>query len=74
MADPKAPIMDQCLFVHSQNKKTIPLVHPKGYLGWFRVKSKLSSNNLSVDLFSLKEKGRLVLRKERGCSCSMGHS
>lgn len=37
---PKALIMDQHLFVRSQIKKTIPLVHPEGYLGGFRVKSK----------------------------------
>lgn len=44
MADPKALVMDQCLFVHPQNKKTVPLVQPKGYRGGgggVRVKSKL---------------------------------
>lgn len=78
MADPKALVMDQCLFVHPQNKKTVPLVQPKGYRGGGGggqgEKQTQSGSRLRVNLFSLKEMSELVLRKEQGCSCSMDHS
>lgn len=75
MADPKALIMDQHQFVHTQNKRPIPLVVSQmAFEGVQGEKQTQSSSNLSIDLFFLKEKGRLVIRKERGCSCSADHN